>query len=459
MSTLGPVVVAALLGVGICFWRLYRYRRWFRLPSRRNDVLEFRASHRAVDLQMSVQGFDLPHDLPLSGRTVLLRMTVEASVCGYLFDPCIEFQGEQQTGRQYFERGVTGQRYLNLSALFAGQEHRPWTRVRLHGNWLRWQARACLLVFDAPDVENAAILVLAPHPDDAEIAAFGMYAYRKSWVVTVTAGERATGILPVGIAAGERSRWAALLRVSDSLTVPQLGEVPQERLINLAYPDGALQSMFREPSGAFTLACEAQLPRSQLRAKNRLPEFQQGARDCTWNGLIDELQRLLELSRPDIVVCPHPQGDAHPDHIFTTVALERSLQRIPGKRPLLLLYTVHSAGAPVHPPGPQEAVVGPPPGVNASWFLDSVYSFELPPAHQQAKKFAVEAMHAARGYPAEEPAGAVALLKTIVRHSSGWLSGMGLQPASLLRRSCRPNEIYYVARGEQIGELIAGISK
>ena len=32
------------------------------------------------------------------------------------------------------------------------------------------------------------MLVLAPHPDDAEIAAFGVYAHRNATVVTVTTG-------------------------------------------------------------------------------------------------------------------------------------------------------------------------------------------------------------------------------------------------------------------------------
>ena len=32
------------------------------------------------------------------------------------------------------------------------------------------------------------MLVLAPHPDDAEIAAFGLYANRNATIVTVTTG-------------------------------------------------------------------------------------------------------------------------------------------------------------------------------------------------------------------------------------------------------------------------------
>jgi LmbE family N-acetylglucosaminyl deacetylase len=459
LTGLAFLVAMSLLAMGLaggCFWRLLRYRLWFRLPPRRDDCLEFRGSYRSVAVRLSAQGFDLPPELAVAGRTVLLRMTVAASWLGRLFDPFIEFEGGGQVCRQYLERGVSGQRYLNLSALFNGQD--SCQRVQLRGSWLGWQPSAALLVFDSPPGENMTVLVLAPHPDDAEIAAFGMYAFRKSWVVTMTAGEQGSWIVPERIAATEHSRWAALLRVSDSLTVPQLGEVPPERLINLACPDGALESMFREPSRVFPLACEAQLSRAQLRAKNGSAEFQHSGGDCTWNNLIRELQLLLELSQPDMIICPHPQGDAHPDHIFTTVALERSLRSVPGKRPLLLLYTVHSQGAPAYPFGPSESVVGPPPGVCSSWLVDSVYSRQLAPAHQQAKRFAVEANHAVRGFIPEEPATVRAFLKILARQISGFISGMGVSPASLLRRACRPNELYYVVRGEQLPALVAAIA-
>jgi hypothetical protein len=86
--------------------------------------------------------------------------------------------------------------------------------------------------------------------------------------------------------------------------------------------------------------------------------------------------------------------------------------------------------------------------------LDSVYSLELAPFHQQAKRFAVAAMHAVRASDAHE---STTGLKGLARRTSGLLSGMGIHPASLLRRTCRPNELYYVVRGEDMSALVAGI--
>ena len=38
-------------------------------------------------------------------------------------------------------------------------------------------------------LDDERVLVVAPHPDDAEIAAFGFYADTRAMVVTVTAGD------------------------------------------------------------------------------------------------------------------------------------------------------------------------------------------------------------------------------------------------------------------------------
>jgi LmbE family N-acetylglucosaminyl deacetylase len=447
------ITVFAVAAVA-CLFRARRYRRWFRLPARRMDGLGCRCVHAAIPLLVEMNGFDLPHGLDLRERTVFLQITAKVPLLGRLRDPYIEIQGGQSTHRQYFERGVTGQRFVNLSPLFGCSDQSPLRRVGLRGSSMYWDTEAVLLVFDSPAIEGTGVLVLAPHPDDAEIAAFGMYASRRSWVATVTAGERATGHLPARVSAHTRSRWTALLRVSDSLSVPQLGQVPPERRVNLAYPDGALESMFREPSRPFPLACEESLSRTQLRSANQMPQFRGGNPGCTWNDLIEELRLLLELTRPDIIICPHPVIDTHSDHVFTTIALERAMRGLQGKRPLLFLYVVHNRGVPFYPFGPAESLVGLPPGRYTECIADSIYSHPLDPELQQTKYFAVEAMHAARRYADVEPRGTVKILKSLRQEISAYLAGISLDPTSFLRRAPRPNEIYYVVRGDMLSELV-----
>jgi LmbE family N-acetylglucosaminyl deacetylase len=437
--------------------RFRRYQSWFHLPTRRMDKFPCCGSHHTIAVQVGAKGFDLPSGLDPMGRTVLLQVTIKSSLLGHLLDPCIEIQAGQLTYRQYFERGAGGSRSVNLSPLFQSNTPATIQHVGLRGSCMSWERVASLVAYDPPVIDGASVLVLAPHPDDAEIAAFGMYRDRKSWVVTITAGERATANLPQDIPKTARAGWAARLRVIDSLTVPQLGQVPPDRRLNLAYPDGALESMHREPSQAFSLACEDSLSRGQLRSQNHRPEFRTGDPGCTWNALVEELRLLLELSQPDIIVCPHPLIDTHSDHIFTTVALERAMRRMEGKRPVLFLYVVHNRGAPSYPFGPAESLVGLPPGRHDGWVADSIHSLPLEPEIRQSKYFAVEAMHAARRYDDGAPRDSLKFLKSMRREFSAFIAGMGLDPASFLRRAPRPNEIYYVVRGEALPELIERI--
>jgi LmbE family N-acetylglucosaminyl deacetylase len=456
---IGVLAAAGAAGIvaGVGCLRLWRYRRWFRLPADRLDRLMGSEVCQVSEITLGPRGFEVPAGVCKSGQTVLLELTVKASLRGHCDDPYIEMRDGELIHRQYFERGATGRRYLNISPFYGpGNGAAPW-RLSLRGTGLRWRKHASLLAYDPPSMEGASVLVIAPHPDDAEIAAFGLYADRRSWVVTVTAGEKSTANLPPDIPVTARAGWTARLRVIDSHTVPQFGQVPPDRRLNLAYPDGALEAMHREPSRAFSLVCEDSLSRSQLRSQNHRPEFRTENLGCTWNDLVEELRLLLELSQPDIVACPHPLIDSHSDHIFTTVALERAMSRVEGKRPVLFLYAVHHNGAPAYPFGPAESLVGLPPGRHGGWVADSIHSLPLKPEMRQSKYFAVEAMHAVRRYDDGAPKDALKLLKSMRREFLAYIAGMGVDPTSFLRRAPRPNEIYYVVRGEALPELIERI--
>jgi hypothetical protein len=88
---------------------------------------------------------------------------------------------------------------------------------------------------------------------------------------------------------------------------------------------------------------------------------------------------------------------------------------------------------------------------------DSIHSLPLKPEIRQSKYFAVEAMHAVRRYDDGAPKDALKLLKSMRREFLAYIAGMGVDPTSFLRRAPRPNEIYYVVRGEALPELIERI--
>jgi LmbE family N-acetylglucosaminyl deacetylase len=436
------IISFCVMAAVFCALRVKGYRSWFRLPTHRTDIVHCRLAPTVVPLRLERDGFEVPVGVALLGRTVLLELRVSTSLLGRLFDPFIEVRCRGVTHRQYFERGASGQRFLDLSPHFHRAEAPADLRLRLKGKLIRWQPEALLQVFEGPALTETNVLIVAPHPDDAEIAAFGVYATHRSWVVTVTAGERGGGIPPLEISTEECLRWVALLRVADSLSVPQLGKVGPERCVNLAYPDGALELMHRQPSQSFRLACEPQLPRSELRSMNLLQEFR-GDAQCTWNDLVEELRRVLELSKPDIIICPHPLLDTNSDHVFTTRAVEMAVRSSQQLAPLFLLYAVHHAGAPTYPHGPAAALSGVAPSVCQRYVADSIYSHPLEPQLRLAKYFAVENMHGVRN-------NRMPLKPKIL----GLLAGLGADPTSFLRRAPRPTEVYYVLAADLLSELL-----
>ena len=456
MTSILPTAVGLgilVLAVAAWSWRVRRYRYGLRIRPRRDDRLECRGDHAVFPISVERSGFELPPGIVGCGQTALMALHVESTLLGRILDPFVEVRRGSVVFRQYFERGASGRRSLNLSPVFQSAEGAP-SSVRLQGSLLRWGRDATLILFEAPRVDGEDILVIAPHPDDAEIAGFGVYAGRHSWVATITAGEKGTSDLSAMCPHDEAPRWNALLRVWDSLAIPQLGEIPQERCVNLVYPDGQLSRMYDRPAERFEIACEEILARAKLRTCNRAPEFQDDSRGCTWNGLVEELRRLVEKTTPTVILCPHPILDSHPDHVFTTVALEQAMRDHRPRDIRFLLYAVHAPDAPVYPFGPRDAVVSLPPWTDPEWLAESVYSHTLPSDVQRAKYFAVATAHDERTYAVAERRSVRGFLTALRREVSALLGGTGLRPTSFLRRAPRPNEIFFVVSGEGLSHVV-----
>jgi LmbE family N-acetylglucosaminyl deacetylase len=433
--------------------RRRRYRAYCRLSPVRDDRISWRGAHADVPVALAPDGFQPPPGIAADGQTAFLSLTVRASVAGAVVDPFIDVTHGGRRFRQYFERGTSGRRHLNLSPVFQ-QRGAPLTRVGLSGYALAWEAGATLSLFEPPRLDGARLLVLAPHPDDAEIGCYGLYAGRDAWIVSLTAGDAGTADLSALLPSRDgNADWYARMRVWNSLTIPRLGAVPPERCLNLAYPDGALQSMWRAPAQPFRLACEARVPRATLRAQNAAPEFKAADADCSWTALIEDLRRVLDSARPDVVLAPHPTIDGHPDHVFTTVALEQAL-RASGARPRLFLYAVHTPAGPLFPFGPATAMASLPPVDGTDWIADGVYSHPLSEDGRLAKYFAVDASSDLRAYATGTPTRGE-LLRGIKRRLSALVTGVGVEPVAFQRRAPRPDEIYYLADTAALSELAA----
>ena len=165
------------------------------------------------------------------------RSRVDAGLTSRWFEPFIEIGCRDGSSlRQYLERAARGLRYLNLPC--ALDDRATGARlVRLRGRYVGWpDQKSELVVFHDPPLSELRILVVAPHPDDAEMVAFGLYSNRDTWIVTVSAGnyadERLARLLDER---DDRKLLTSRLRTWDSIVVPLWGGAPPSRSVNLGY--------------------------------------------------------------------------------------------------------------------------------------------------------------------------------------------------------------------------------
>jgi LmbE family N-acetylglucosaminyl deacetylase len=400
-------------------------------------------SGRSVPVVWNATGFST--SLPEGPASSFLPIRVVATWWGSLVDPHLEVECGGRTARQYFERGVGGIRYLNLSDVVRGAVGD--CRVRLRGHNCRWYpVETSLFTFGDPLKADDRVVVVAPHPDDAEIAAFGVYSTTDAAVVTVTAGDASDRY--GGVALLTRND-VARLRVWDSITVPNIGGVSPRRAINLGYPDGRLAEMAAKPDRDV----RGELAFDELRAIN-LSDLVRGGVICSWDSLVEDLAHVFARHRPTAIVTPSPTHDSHPDHRWTTFAVCEALRRAGLSEGRLYLPVIHNRWTELHPFGPATSVASLPPNMDATdgdW--DGIYSHPLSAEQQALKYMALQAMHDLRECPAPFPSAGVLLRRSLAELKAA-LHGMGTPPTSFLRRAPRPGEVFFVLSFQRAIELL-----
>ncbi len=186
-----------------------------------------------------------------------------------------------------------------------------------------------------PEYSKQRVMVIAPHADDAELAAFGLYSRaEKPWIVTLTAGEiEAEHYQQMGLDPVEASRTKGRLRAWDSIAVPLWAGVPQAHCVQLGYFCLQLPAMRATPDQPVA-SREAELSDIRLfRQFNPFPLPADVDGLPTWNNLLADLRQLLLTARPEVIVLPHPLLDPHPDHICAQQAVVEALQGLDGSRP------------------------------------------------------------------------------------------------------------------------------
>ncbi|MGH9322496.1 MAG: PIG-L deacetylase family protein, partial [Vicinamibacteria bacterium] len=274
------------------------------------------------------------------------------------------------------------------------------------------------------------------HPDDAELAAFGLYAGRNASIVTVTSGNAGDFNYRANVSdPSEHYRLKGYLRAVDSVTVPWLGEIPPERCFNLGYFDARLQAMRERPEEPVSEMYGPNQDVSLYRRANISDLPSNEPRTATWAHLVEDLQKVMRRVEPAIIVMPHPLLDSHRDHQLAAVAVVEALERSK-ERPVFLLYTNH-ASENRYPFGPAGTSMSLPPWSGEDITVEGVYSHPVSPELQLRKLFALESMHDLRLSPSEQ--------------SSCHTPGMMLRPdypripeVDYFRRGIRWEELFFV---------------
>jgi len=315
-------------------------------------------------------------------------------------EPWVEIVARGVTVRHYMDANALGWRWLNLTSLRDQLTEGAPVELRTHG--VTFEAgRGALRVFKNDLDLGDTILIVAPHPDDAEIAAFGLYAGRKATIVTVTSGNAGDFNYRADVSdPAEHYLWKGYLRAVDSVTVPWQGEIPPERCFNLGYFDARLVTMRQTPDQAIPEMYGPNQDVAPYRRANIGRLLSVGSRTNTWNHLVEDLTDVLRKVKPDIIVMPHPWLDTHLDHEYAAVATMEAFEKA-GGNPTFLLYTNHAAEN-RYPFGPRGTSVSLPPWSTADLTVERIYSHPVSPELQRRKLYALESMHDLRPSPDEQ---------------------------------------------------------
>src|ERR1700689_4635622 len=349
-------------------------------------------------------------------------------------DPWVEVSVGEFRIQQYLDSNAVGVRWLNLSGLREQLAGGAEIIIRTHAVTLEAET-ATLRLFDNHIDLQQRILVIAPHPDDAEIAAFGLYADRQASIVTVTAGNAGDMNYRASVSdPAEHYSLKGYLRAVDSVTIPWQGNIPPERTANLGYFDGRLDAMYLGPKQTLSEVYSANTDVAPYRRVNLSRLVSSAARSNSWQHLVEDLVEVLRKVNPGIVVMPDPRLDTHLDHEFTSVALGQALEQWHGN-PVFLLYTNHTDSN-HYPYGPAGTVVSLPPS-DRHVGMQKIYSYPTAHALQIRKLFALDSMHDLRLSPDEQM---MCSSVTIARRPDY----PRMPEDDYFRRAPRANELFYV---------------
>jgi LmbE family N-acetylglucosaminyl deacetylase len=312
----------------------------------------------------------------------------------------------------------------------------------LHGQHCQLAANAELIGFAQPDFRRLRTLIIAPHADDAELAAFGYYQRASDvHIVTVTVGElEAEDYQAYGLSAAAATELKARLRTWDSLAIPQWAGLAPARCWQLGYFCLQLQAMQQQPQQSFGSRVAPLTDTRPYRQHNpqTLPADQSGT--PSWQNLVSDLRALLDQLQPDVIITPHPALDPHSDHVACTAAVAEAMAQAGAQVRYLLHYANHLHDNDRWPMGNAHTGVAPAP-VTQSLAVESLCSLPLTAAQQIDKAMALRMQH-----DLQPPLSAKKRLRRCFQY---WLAGRrwpAYGDSEFFRKAVRRHELFIVRR-------------
>ncbi len=381
----------------------------------------------------------------IAKATLILKIRLHGRVLGRWFDPAVIVGDDEQT----FERGLRGWRYLNLSgqgeALQAGN-------LRIAGRYCRLPAQAELHVFPARPVPERT-MILAPHADDAELAAFGLYSSAAQTsevsIVTLTQGEieaehfRRLGA-DMGLSEAQAARLKGRLRSWDSRAIPLWGGVPATHCVQLGYYCLRLKEMQAAPATSFASRESGDSDTRSVRRNNPLSLPGDADGQPTWHNLVADLVVCLTHYRPQRILLPHPEFDPHTDHIATGQALQEALQRLAARDAWqpeeCFLYANHLHDNDRWPMGHAGTGIALPPAL-IDLPADALYCHRLDAAQQLDKTMALRMQH-----DLQTPLPFKKRLRRVLQRALLGRRWPAMGESEFLRKAVRRHELFWVRR-------------
>jgi hypothetical protein len=440
-TPLGRTLAAAALVVGLAPARP--------AGAQGDDAYRFvagRSEGKAVSLAANGTGvtFAWPATKEAAWDTALVsaRVTAEEGAA----EPWVEMVAGSARAKLYLDPQAKGLRWLNLSTLKPQLAVGASVEIQAHGVAIEAGAASLRVFANRLDLAKR-ILIVAPHPDDAEIASFGLYSGRNASIVTVTSGNAGDANYADDFPdMAEQYLFKGYIRAVDSVTVPWQGGIPPERCLNLGYFDARLKTMHGKPNEIVPELYGPNTDVAPYRRANVSRLVSKTSGPNRWSNVVDDLLEVLKKVKPQIIVMPYPQLDTHADHQYASVALVAALERY--KEPAtFLLYTNH-AFRNLYPFGPAGTGMSLPPFSALELPVESVFSHPVSPALQRRKLYALESMHDLRLSPTEQngclPPGTPAKRPDYPRIAQG----------DYFRRGPRAEEVFFVYGRDAVKDLI-----